>query len=74
MDQWACELREFNADGERIGEPTTATFGTYEQARAHAEAEVAKYPTRMAAVVFTLRRATPRPDASFVPGQIQDQH
>lgn len=73
MDQWACELRDFDADRNLIGEPTLSTFGTYEQARAHAAAEVAKGKDRVGAVIFALRRATARPDSAFVPGEIRDQ-
>ena len=57
---------------QRRGETTRHTFETYEQARQHADDEVARGRERVGAVVFALRRGEPR-DSSFVPGEVREQ-
>ena len=72
MHHWACELRRFDLQRNVVGETTRHTFETYEQARQHADGEVARGRERVGAVVFALRRGEPR-DSSFVPGEVREQ-
>ena len=72
MHHWACELLTFDLQRNAVGETTRYMFETYEQARRHAESEVARGGERVGAVVFALRRRGPR-DSSFVPGGLREQ-
>ncbi len=42
MHHWACELRNVDWQGNVVTDATRYTFDTYEQARRHADNEVAR--------------------------------
>ena len=72
MHHWACELRKFDCQRNIVGEATRYTFDTYEQARRHADDEVARGREHIAAVVFALRRGGPKV-SEFVPGAVRER-
>ncbi len=71
MYHWACELRNGDGQGNVVTDATRYTFDTYEQARRHADNEVARTREHIAAVVFSLRRRAPNA-SEFVPGQVRE--
>jgi len=71
MHHWACELRNVDWQGNVVTDATRYTFDTYEQARRHADNEVARGREHIAAVVFSLRRRGPNV-SEFVPGHVRE--